>query len=153
MKPLTSFTRISVKISLFAWMITLMASAMAYEIEPGYQGTVRQWSETKTAYNTVLVDASGRVLLLSFDEGEYAGILSVETTAMNNIFVLPQMIQSKNKIEIIKLIKSNVKFNKMLEYYREYLKTGSQVKMDFYLKLRDSLVLDLIERHKANKLF
>jgi hypothetical protein len=129
------------------------AAADDYQIEAGYQGAVKQLAETKTPYNTVLVDAQGKPVFMSFDEGEYAGQLNVETTALNNLFVVPRMIVSKNKAEIVRAIQANSKFPRMLDYYRQYLATGNSVKLDFYLKLRDSLLLDLAERDHRQKLF
>jgi hypothetical protein len=79
--------------------------------------------------------------------------LNVETTALNNLFVVPRMIASKNKAEIVRAIQANSKFPRMLDYYRQYLATGHSVKLDFYLKLRDSLLLDLADRDHRQKLF
>jgi hypothetical protein len=129
------------------------AAADEYQIEAGYQGVVKQLAETKTPYNTVLLDAQGKPIFMSFDEGEYAGQLNVETTALNNLFVVPRMIASKNKAEIVRAIQANSKFPRMLDYYRQYLATGHSVKLDFYLKLRDSLLLDLADRDHRQKLF
>jgi hypothetical protein len=130
-----------------------LSQASAHDVETGYGGEIKQLSDTKTPYNTVLMDSRGKISLWSFEVGEYADKLSIETTALNNIFSLPQMLVSQNKDKIIEVIKTNPKFSKMQEYYREYLKTGKSSKLTYYLKFRDSIMLDLIEYNKANKLF
>ena len=133
--------------------ILLPTILFAYDIESGCTGIIKQLSDTKTPFNTVLMDNNGKILLWSFDFGEYNNQLSIETTALNNIFTLPQMIQSSNIGTIVSVIKSNQKFSKMKEYYRDYLKTGNNTKHVFYIKFRDSILLDLIDSNVDNKLF
>jgi len=140
-------------ITLFVLVALLAGSAQAIEVETGYNGTIKQLSDIKTPYNTVLMDTSGRVLLWSFEIGSNKNKLSIETTALNNIFSLPQILASQNKEKIVEAIKANPKFDRMMDYYREYLKSGNSSKQTYYFKLRDSIMLDLIEMNAVTKLF
>lgn len=65
-------------------------------------GKVVQLTDTKTPYNTVMIDEKSKdILLWSFDIGEYSGRLDIETTILNGIFSNPLFLLASNKEVIV----------------------------------------------------
>ena len=141
-------------LSFLVFMSVANATYSQYVVEGNIDGEIITLTETKTPYNTILIDSKSKdILLWSFDIGGYAGKLSAQTSVLNLIFSIHDLLLATNKKEIIELIKGNEKYHNALKYYREYLNIRDEKYLNYVERYKDSLILDLLEYNKTNNFF